>query len=243
MVRRTRSEIKKYYTEDIEQQGLTFPTLGTPEKIVYTYDGDTDKAFNDTLSSIKNLSYARYKPLTYLKDTKKYATMLIAQRNMGGFMKSILVKRLESSFYAFRMTLTRFIQSHKKFITMYNGGEIYISKKVDVYDLLDNGDDDKLMQLVENDKAQHFTTDEFNDDFIKAVKKDLQILESIYAIWDKVDSDPKLDQFIHELSNNKILQGTKKIIFTESTETANYIGGKLKSVYGERVITFSGNRG
>jgi superfamily II DNA/RNA helicase len=32
----------------------------------------------------------------------------------------------------------------------------------------------------------------------------------------------------------------QKIIFTESTETANYIGGKLKSVYGERVITFSG---
>lgn len=93
--------------------------------------------FNETVDVIKNFKYSRYKPLTYLKDTKKYATLLAAQHNMGGFMKSILVKRLESSFFAFKNTLARFQQSYEKFLEMYDAGEVYISKKVDVYDLLD----------------------------------------------------------------------------------------------------------
>ena len=64
-------------------------------------------------------------------------------------MKSILVKRLESSFFAFKNTLGRFAESYEKFIDMYEKGEVYISKKVDVYDLLDNGDDEKLINLKE----------------------------------------------------------------------------------------------
>ena len=31
MVRRLRGEIKKYYKNDIEKQGLIFPNLGEPE--------------------------------------------------------------------------------------------------------------------------------------------------------------------------------------------------------------------
>ena len=35
MLRRTRKEIMKYYKKDLENQGLTFPKLNTPKKIVY----------------------------------------------------------------------------------------------------------------------------------------------------------------------------------------------------------------
>ena len=57
--------------------------------------------------------------------------MMTAQHNMGGFMKGILVKRLESSFYAFRMTLSRFIESYERFIEMYkNTGGVWIIKGV-----------------------------------------------------------------------------------------------------------------
>lgn len=45
-------------------------------------------------------------------------------------MKSILVKRLESSFFAFKNTLARFQQSYEKFLEMYDAGEVYISKKL-----------------------------------------------------------------------------------------------------------------
>ena len=72
MIRRTRGEIKEYYAEDLKRQGLSFPKLGTPEPIVYTFDDDTNMVFNETVDVIKNFKYSRYKPLVYLKDTKKY---------------------------------------------------------------------------------------------------------------------------------------------------------------------------
>ena len=95
MVRRTRKEIIKYYDKDLKSQGLTFPTLNTPEKIVYEFDNQVEVVFNKTLDTIKVLSYARYKTLTYLNEVPpKYKSLLTGQQNMGGFMKGILLKRL-----------------------------------------------------------------------------------------------------------------------------------------------------
>lgn len=244
MIRRTRTEIQQYYQDDLEKQGLKFPKLGAPEQIIYTFDEATDSIFNETIVAIKDFTYARYKPLTYLKDTKKYSTLLAAQHNMGGFMKGILVKRLESSFFAFRMTLSRFIESYERFINMYNQtGEVWISKKVDVYDLLDAGDIEKLMQMVEDENGFHFETKEFKSNFIIDLNKDLSKLKYLRDLWDTITTDPKFDTFCKELEHNKKLHGNKKIIFTESKETANYLEEKLAPIYGKRVIAYSGMSG
>ena len=150
MVRRTRKEIIKYYDKDLKSQGLTFPTLNTPEKIVYEFDNQVEVVFNKTLDTIKVLSYARYKTLTYLNEVPpKYKSLLTGQQNMGGFMKGILLKRLESSFYAFNKTLDRFIESYENFISMYKSGVVYVSKKYNVYDLMNNGEEEKLDFIVD----------------------------------------------------------------------------------------------
>lgn len=241
LIRRTRTEIKKYYRDDLEKQGLTFPKLGAPEQIIYTFDEVTDSVFNETIAAIKDFTYARYKPLTYLKDTKQYATLQTAQHNMGGFMKGILVKRLESSFHAFRMTLSRFIDSYERFIDMFNRtGEVWISKKVNVYDLLDSGDIEGLMQMVEEESGFHFRTSEFKPSFIIDLNKDLSKLRYLRNLWSSVTTDPKLQTFCAELENNGKLLGNKKIIFTESRETAEYLEANLRPLYGQRVIAYSG---
>lgn len=243
MIRRTRSEIERYYKSDLEKQKLSFPKLGAPEKIIYTFDDTTDAVFNETIAAIKDFTYARYKPLTYLKDTKRYAKMLSAQQNMGGFMKGILVKRLESSFYAFRMTLGRFISSYERFIEMFNKGEVWISKKLDVYDMLDAGDTDGLIQMVEEDKGLHFAAADFKAGFIVDLNKDLAKLKYLRGLWDSITTDPKLEAFIKELKDNRKLLGNKKIIFTESKETAQYLEEKLQKLYGVRVVAYSGMSG
>ncbi len=138
MVRRTRTEIKKYFSDDMKQQGLSFPDVADPSRIVYTFDKQIDTVFNETMMLLKDVKYSRYTPLIFLK--KQLTEFeLQSQRNLGGFMKGILVKRLESSFHAFKMTLGRFVTSYEQFIKMYKKGSVYISKKVNVYDLLDNG--------------------------------------------------------------------------------------------------------
>ena len=240
MIRRTRSEIKKYYSSDLEKQGLTFPTVGKPEKIIYTFDEKTDEAFNETMQVIRNFKYARYTPLLYLRDKKKYATMLTSQRNMGGFMKGILVKRLESSFCAFRKTLDRFILSYEQFIKMVESGDVYISKDVDVYDLLDDGNLEKLMYYVEQNEVMKFKSTEFEARFIKDLQNDVSQLKYLQTIWSFIEIDPKLDEFISALMNNEHMKNRKVIVFTESRETAEYLCEHLKAIYNNRVIYYSG---
>ena len=240
MIRRTRSEIQQYYADDLKKQGLSFPKAGSPEKIIYCFDEDTDEAFAQSINIIKDFKYARYTPLLYLKDQKKYASMLVAQRNMGGFMKGILVKRLESSFYAFRKTLERFIDSYEKFIKMYQSGKVYISKKVNVYDLLDDGNTQKLMQFIEQQDVMEFESKDFSSQFIRDLQADLAQLKSMQMIWSLIDNDPKLVEFKKQLTTNQIIKDKKVIVFTESTETAQYLYEQLKDIYEERLIYFSG---
>lgn len=240
MIRRTRSEIEEYYAEDLKNQGLTFPKAGSPEKIIYTFDEATNEAFTETIDTIKSFKYSRYTPLLYLKDKTKYAKMLAAQRNMGGFMKGILVKRLESSFYAFGKTLSRFIESYEKFISMAESGEVYISKKVDVYDLLDDGNLEKLLYLIEQQDVMKFKTNEFEARFMKELRQDLAQLKYLHDLWNMIETDPKLDEFKKNLIQNKIMRGKKVIVFTESKETAEYLCDNLRDIYGDSIVYFSG---
>lgn len=240
MVRRTRGEIQEYYKEDLEKQGLTFPKAGSPEKLIYSFDEETNDAFNQTINIIKDFKYSRYTPLLYLKDKKKYASMLIAQHNMGGFMKGILVKRLESSFYAFSKTLDRFIESYNRFIDMAKTGKIYISKKVNVYDLLDGGDEKKLLYLIEQQDVMEFETKEFMPQLICDLQSDLAQLNALKLIWSMISKDPKLEEFRRNLLENPVIKGKKAIVFTESTETAEYLYKNLKDIYGDRIVYYSG---
>lgn len=99
MVRRTRSEITRFFQEDINQQGLAFPELANPQRIIYRFDAATEAAFDATIQRLRGFSYARYTPLLYLKAGVSQLEEQ-SQRNVGGFMKGLLVKRLESSFFA-----------------------------------------------------------------------------------------------------------------------------------------------
>ena len=240
MIRRTRGEVQKYYEADLKAQGLTFPKVGSPEKIIYEFDEKTDSTFSETIATIKDFRYARYTPLLYLKDSEIYAKMLAAQQNMGGFMKGILVKRLESSFYAFSKTIGRFIESYKKFIVMYESGKVYISKKINVYDLLDDGDLKKLMYYIEQEDVMEFDSKEFNPRLIKDLKSDLTDLEYLQDMWSDIKSDPKLDEFKKQLQTNEIVKNKKIIVFTESKETSDYLFKNLKELYGKRIVQFSG---
>ncbi|MET4654633.1 superfamily II DNA/RNA helicase [Exiguobacterium sp. PvP048] len=241
MIRRTRREIEEVYKDDLQRQGLSFPRLNQPMKIIYEFTNEIDKVFTDTISVIQRLDYTRYKPLTYLMEMDgQLASMMTSQKNMGGFMKSILVKRLESSFVAFKKTLRRFIVSYEKFIGMAMKGKVYIGKKVDIYDLLDNGDDERLMDMVEEDQIQSYSIDKFNENFLISLNRDLILLKKLEKSWEEVKNDPKKDQFLNELEKNSFLKNNKIIIFTESKETADYIANYLEEEHPGKVISFSG---
>ena len=210
MIRRTRTEIQKTYADDLKKQGLKFPKVSDPIKLIYEFSENTEEVFEKTIQKITELNYSRYKPLTYVKENKLQSSqksLLVGQTNMGGFMKGILVKRLESSKYAFEMTLKRFIDSYKEFIKMYkDNGIVWISKKLNIIELLDNEDFEKIEQAVKNEDAFKFKAEDFDKNFIIDLEKDLKILQNLKDIWDTVRVDDKLEYFINELKNNKNLK-------------------------------------
>jgi superfamily II DNA/RNA helicase len=244
MVRRTRNDVVTYFQEDIVKQKLEFPNLDDPQKIVYKYEGDLEITFNKTMRYLQEFTYARYTPLLYYIGNKKLTEFeKQQQRNVGGFMKGILVKRLESSFYAFRQSVDRFILSYSNFINMFNDGTVYISKKANVYDLLDNDDFEKLESLVDEDKAHKYDSKDFRKEFITKLEFDLKILKDIQTQWETVDSDPKLEQFILDLKTDKILKKNKLVIFTESKETGDYIFEALLKEFPNKVLFYSSKGG
>ncbi len=240
MVRRTRNDVLSWFRKDIEQQGLSFPEMQDPQKIVYEYHGQIEDVFDQTMRLLSQFRYARYTPLLYYTGTKKMTEFVKQQqRNVGGFMKGILVKRLESSFFAFKQSIRRFISSYERFIKMYHDGTVYISKKVNVYDLLDNDDIDKLEKAVEEEKAQKYISEDFRESFLTDLIHDLETLREIWELWKDIDEDPKLEKFIAELQTNRNLKKQHLVIFTESKETGDYLYENLSKVFPGEVMFYS----
>ena len=244
MVRRTRTDVLTYFQADTARQGLAFPETQDPRKIVYRFEGELEITFNAVISLLQSFRYARYTPLLYYAGAKPLSEFeRQRQRNVGGFMKGILIKRLESSFFAFRKSVHRFIESYERFIQMVESGTVYISKDVDVYDLLDNDDVDALEAFVDEEKARKYQSRDFRKDFLTDLLHDLETLRQVEALWKTVDQDPKLQTFIDSLCNDKQLKGSQLVIFTESRETGDYLFEKLNARFPGEVCYFSSRGG
>ena len=245
MVRRTRSDIKNYYSEDLENQGLKFPEVEQPVALFYELNEYESEVFDKTIDMLANqTSYARYMPLVYYEDDDLNESLLVGQKNLGKFMKILLVKRLESSFFAFKRSIDRFVRIQERFIDIFeNKGSVYQSKSyIDrVFDLVEEDKEEELERLLEGDKAQEYKSDKFKATFIKDLKKDKKIFQEIQNLWKKIDRDPKLEKLIEILAQNEILKKEHLIIFTESKETARYLFSKLNEVYAGKVICFDGS--
>lgn len=242
MVRRTRTEIAKYFKKDLERQKLKFPDIEKPEPFFYELDDREDSVFIRTIELIaKKFAYARYTPMLYYKGEITQPEKL-AQKNMGKFMKILLVKRLESSFYAFQKTLERFIYSYKKFIEEYDKGNVYVSKKYTgkIFEFLENDDDAAIDRLINEGKADKLKSSDFRQSFRKDLQSDFDTLLEIKKIWSGITRDPKLQTFLNKLSTSSILKENKLIVFTESKETAEYLANNINEKIPGQTLCFSG---
>jgi len=245
IVRRTRSEIVKYFADDLKQRKLKFPEVADPDPIFYQLNKNEDHVFDRTIKLITTkFLYTRYTPLLYYEGDITQPEEL-AQKNMRKFMKILLVKRLESSFYAFKKSLDRFIKSYQQFLHEYEKGNVYVSKKYTnkLFELLEYDNDAAIQQLIDEDKARRYDVADFNPKFREDLENDLNVLREVAKLWKTIDRDPKLLTFIDILKTSDILKKSKLIIFTESRETAEYLDEKLSKVFPHEVLAFSGASG
>jgi len=118
LVRRTRTDVKNHYSKQNGEPLLKFPSVAAPESLKYVLSGNLPELFASTMNFInpdeemavsKRLGYFRYRAIEYLNDTthrKLYEGRNIEVERVADqlakIMQVLLVKRLESSFDAFK---------------------------------------------------------------------------------------------------------------------------------------------
>lgn len=273
LIRRSRIDLEtiQEYREDLELQKISYSKVKDP--ILQEYNlGELSNLYSETLNDIsseeegKGLIGARYKPVTYLKDFKKYKKKITkefgdvnlfenSQINLAKFMRHLLVRRFESSFNAFMKSLTNMIASFELIQEWYERlGKVPIYKKgklPDVESLMNDVEDDisdKLLDLVFEDQLKKYyekglmliDAKEIKNDFINDLKKDIKLLKSIRDKWIVVDKDPKLIHFKELITSQLKTEPKRKIVvFTEFLDTANYLYENVKDEF--RVFKYSGS--
>lgn len=244
MVRRTRREIQNYYKEDLEKQRTAFPKVKDPKPIYYQFNQKENEIFTKTLEIIdKQLSYARYTPLLFLKNDSKFKNVLQSQKNMRGFIKMLLLKRLESSFFAFKGSIKRFIILHEKYLRHLDNGKVYVTKNINkVLEYIQHGKEAEIEKLIAKGKVTIYSSNDFKPDFREKIQADYKTLREIDNLWKGVTRDPKIIAFKAKIRQELPLKAGKSIVFTESEETAAYLKKELEKdgTVSHKVIYFSG---
>ncbi len=267
IVRRTRTDIKMTpeYAEDMKAQGMRFPDIVPPHKILYQLDAELDALYDRTLQLARGkengLGYYRYQAIRYMNPEARSAheratgvKQKQAERiseQLAFLIKTLLVKRIDSSFHAFKSTLHRYHQANSAMGKMLASNRVFIAPKVDVNEFVLNEDEDALEELLVKAEGsaeiQVYQREDFMEEFIEGIARDQKILDELVPAWDLIENDPKYDEFVRrlrdELFDAKTNDNKKLVIFSESKETTRYVVGRLKADGFTRVMAVdSSNR-
>lgn len=259
-IRRTRTDLKihQQYKTDLDAQGIIFPDIKKPQKIYYQLNNEVEKLYDDTMYSLSHpvdgIKYYRYQAIKFLRPEKKqkYKNADVASRALAGIMKVLLVKRIDSSFFAFKASLNRFCESTEAMIKMFENGVVYIAPNLNVSEFIMEGREEDLVEkiatVIETDPTITICSPEdFESHFLDELKRDYEIVTELRKRWSKVTVDPKLDEFTRriesELLNKEINPQQKLVVFSESKETTGYLTRALQNAGRNDVLeVHAGNR-
>jgi len=258
-IRRTRTDLKKNerYAKDLIEQGIIFPKVADPFANEYQLPHDLANLFLDTANSIidKNkIDFFRYQAIAYLTDEANgglYQSAQTISRSLAFIMQTQLIKRLESSFYAFKKSLSKITASTKQMIEMYERDSVFIAPDLDISDLLNKGYTDEEIEIeilkIDDDKPKNkkFKQSEFKKGFIEGLRNDYENLYALNERWQAIEenNDPKWNVFIQLIENEYFNKDKnefgKLVIFTESADTLNYLTSRLKKETNYKVLSIT----
>lgn len=272
LVRRTRTDIKNDYHEK-----LHFPEIVGPCALEYKMNDRLAQLFYDTMRTIapdeptilkgEGIVYMRYRATEYLKPeflpryTGKNMTPQKSAARLARIMQILLVKRLESSFSAFRDSLKNLQRYTRNMITMWENDCIFICPNIDVnkelhleekrkcdssYTIERCFDDvrakiEKLNREGRNAKGQNaeYRCIDFDAHYIEYLKEDLMLIDRLVNRWLEERSDPKLRRFNTaidtELFDPIKNPSGKLVVFSEAIATVDDIVDSLRDA-GKRVL-------
>ena len=253
-VRRTRTDIESVprYNKDVNG----FPKVERPVESRYELNEHLANLFERAMQTLdKELTYARYQAIAYLKPEVSnglYDNAELISRSLAGIRKNGLVKRLESSFYAFQISIQNFRQANQNMLDMFANDKVFIAPDLDINLLLENGLSEEEIEEKLNAKAETnpknavFHADDFRPEFIEMLRADQAILEKMWNDWQDIsdDDDSKFAKF-NELLKHKLFKAEhnpeqKLVVFSESVDTVKYLQRRINR--SDVLVISSGNR-
>ena len=259
-IRRTRNNILNDpdYKHDIESQGIVFPNILPPEKLNYELSDATRERFEYAIDQLtdmktkknpngKGLDYARYRAVEFLKDEhkKKYKHAEHIGQTLAGIYRVHMVKRLESSFCAFKKSLATLLRITNDMIRMFDEDKVIIAPELNVKDLLAKGLElDEIIELAEKKGLSKngilYKADDFKPEFRGMLLSDRAKLERLNAEWAEEHEDPKFDKFKEKFEmvffDEAINPTGKLVLFSESVDTLNYLYDRLTEKLGRNDV-------
>ena len=253
-VRRTRTDIESIprYNKDVNG----FPKVERPVESRYELNEHLANLFERAMQTLdKELTYARYQAIAFLKPEVSnglYDNAELISRSLAGIRKNGLVKRLESSFYAFQVSIQNFRQANQNMLDMFANDKVFIAPDLDINLLLENGLSEEEIEEKLNAKAETnpknavFHADDFRPEFVEMLRADQAILEKMWNDWQDIsdDDDSKFAKFNellkHELFKAERNPEQKLVVFSESVDTVEYLERRINR--SDVLVISSGNR-
>lgn len=238
MVRRSRLDVIKRQQAGeqifINRKEIHFPTRQL-ENFTYNFEDIYQGLYAGIADQIDSLNLAPYNIKSFKRkidtDDKKEVTRNEA---LAALMKSLWLKRLESSLVAFESSMIRQQRFQTEFNTCLQSGKLLTT--------------DKFRKIIaaEEDEDENISTEEILDsleevnhkdykiaELKKQISQDVQSLEDIInklrdireAVTEGKENDRKLVAFKNLLNNG--LKGQKILVFSYFKDTANYLHKEL----------------
>lgn len=262
VVRRTRADVKTLYPDDTVH--LHFPKIKGPNRLEYEMDAVLVKLFADTMNAIcfnekeeqfdhkQHIGFERYAAISYFTDSKNtflYSNKKLSADHITKQLKNImrisLVKRLESSFAAFKSSLNNLLGFTENMIYMLENNTVFVCPDIDVNAVFKKYGQTEiaiqnLRKLAEKKGKNNleFRRNDFHDEYITKLQQDKTLISSLINRWNKNDYDPKFDRFKEaikdELFDPKInnphhYDKPRLVIFTEAIDTLRSLKRALEA--------------
>jgi hypothetical protein len=222
-VRRTRRFIQKSYPNaTINGEPIAFPVARLKTKY-YELDDAYPDLFGKVAAGMDALTLARYQPDNYRLDEA------VDQRaqTLAGILRTGLLKRFESSVYAFRLTCETMIAAHQAFLGALDDGRVLVPSTRRTRGTEADDPAELAGELGEDWRP----LEEYDSARLRAdVEADIAILRAFReAVADaSTDNDPKLEA-LSELLWQEMAGEEKAIIFTYYADTADWIEQALQA--------------
>ncbi|HAG84657.1 MAG TPA: helicase, partial [Cyanobacteria bacterium UBA12227] len=174
---------------------------------------------DDAISLEPNREVPLYRAVSeYVRDFYRLAQK--QERKALGFLMTLYRKRLTSSFYAIRESLQRRLDS----LLTETGSSITSDDLSDI----DEADDAVIAGL---------------ESYLEPIDpREIEYLENLLRQFENTGEDSKLSHLIDTL-RRELIERESAIIFTQYTDTMDYLRESLRQLYGNQVACYSGRGG